>query len=126
MDNHDRKRREQIARVLAEGAIIIMMILRTLDDIVLHPHQEDDARERIAEDLMLVHRDILPEVDAQPEILALARSTLLDWVTLNDLVTLGTATEYTPRLLHTMEELAERLAYSMAAARELGLFGREE
>jgi hypothetical protein len=125
VDNHDRKRREDIARTLVDGAIIIMVILKTLDEIGLAPHAGDDARERIAEDFMLVHRDIIPSVEAPAEILALVRSILLDWVTLNDLVALGTATEITPRRLDTMEELAARLVATMGAARDLGLIRDE-
>ncbi len=121
MDNHDRKRRDQVARMLADGAVIILLMLRTLDDIRLYPHTEAGARERVAEDLMMVRRSILPTVEAEPEALALVASILLDWVTLNDLVSLGKETGYTPRLFDTMDDLASRLAMGLVAARELGL-----
>jgi hypothetical protein len=121
VDNHDRKRHGQIARVLAEGAAIIMMILENLDEIVLPLREGTGAMERIAADYMMVHRDILPVVAAPPEILALVRSILLDWVILNDLVELGLTAEFTPRRTDTMEELAGRLAASLAEAGELGL-----
>ena len=129
MDNHERKRRDQIARHLAELAIIIRMMLEGLDRIVLALHIEaDDMRERIADDFLMVADNVLPTVDAPGELLAMARATLMDWVVANDLVSLMQATGVTPRRLATAEAVIERCAVTLAALHDLapGLFRQED
>lgn len=129
MDNHDRKRSEQVAHHLAEIAVIIHLMLRGLDRIVLHLHTEaDDMRERIADDFLMVAESVLPTVEAPGELLAMIRSTLLDWVVANDLMSLMQAAGVTPRRLTTAEAVTERCAITLAALHDLApdLFRQDE
>jgi hypothetical protein len=109
VDNHARKRREQIAEVLAAGYMYIRVMLMNLDGIGMAPHSGPDARDRIAEDLMMVRNDVLPTVDKPDELLSVIGGMLLDWVVTNDLVTLASLTGGgSPRQLDTMEDMASR------------------
>ncbi len=128
MDNHERKRREYIAKVLADAAVLIRVMLLNLDGIGLALHEGTDVRDRIADDFMVVYANILPSIDAPPEVLALIRSLLLDWVNLDSLVNLVIAGDIHPARADAMEELAERVSMTITAARDIqpGLFGLEE
>lgn len=119
MDNHDRKRLLQIGKALAETFAIIRVILMNLDQIALRQYViSSEVREQIADDLNMVARDILPTVEAPMETLSILRSVLVDWVILNDLVTLSRLAEPTPRRLDAMEETAERMVLVMDLLRE--------
>ena len=119
MDDLDRqKRRHYIAGILATSVLLIRVILQNLDGIGLAHHTGPDTRDRIADDFMMVYANILPALDASPEVVALLRSTLLDWVTLDSLVKLETISEIHDSRSDAMEELAERIGMSITIARE--------
>jgi hypothetical protein len=119
-DNSAEKRARQIARTLAVAVTMIRTILVNLDDIRLSLHAaDDDMRERIAEDYLMVARDVLASVKAPVELLSIIRSALVDWIVLSDLVSLSRARGANPRQLETMEEMAERLATTMEVIRDL-------
>jgi hypothetical protein len=120
VDNHDRKRAGQIARLLAEAYTMIRAILAGLDEIMLPSRSgSGDMREAIAVDLMMVYSDILPTVEAPGELLTIIRSALLDWVVLNDLVGVTPGVPATSRRLDTMEEVAEKLALTVSLIRDI-------
>jgi hypothetical protein len=120
VDNFDQKRAQAIARTLAVTVLLIREILVNLDEIRLVMHPADgNVRERIAEDYLMVARDVLPTVEAPGEILSIVRSALVDWIVLSDLVSLSQLTGANSRQLDTMEEMADRLAATMEAIREL-------
>lgn len=127
MDENEGKRLAYIVTTLADAAMLIHVMLLNLDGIGLALHSGPGARDRTADDFMLVYANILPAVDAPPEILALTRSVLLDWVTLDSLVPVVNAGTTTARA-QAAEELANRVSVTIAAAREAfpGLFGLEE
>lgn len=128
MDNHDRKRAGDIARLLAEAYTLIRVILGNLDEILLPSRIGPDMREAIAVDLMMVYGDILPTVEAPGELLTIIRSALLDWVVLNDLVGVTPGQAATSRRLDVMEELADKLAVTVSVLRDIApqLFGDVE
>jgi hypothetical protein len=127
VDENERKRLAYIATTLADAAALILVMLQNLDGIGLIFHTGPDARDRIADDFMLVYANILPTVDAPPEVLALIRSVLLDWVTLDSLATFISAGTTKARA-EAAEELADRVSVTITAARDHfpGLFGLEE
>lgn len=127
MDENERKRLAYIVTTLADAAALIRVMMLNLDGIGLAFHSGPDARDRIADDFMLVYANILPAVDAPSEILALTRSVLLDWVTLDSLVPVVSAGTTTARA-EAAEELANRVSMTITAARDHfpGLFGLEE
>ena len=119
MDNHERKRGDQLGRFLAEVLVMIMTILVNLDEIRLARRTGDGIREEISGDLMMVARDILPTVEAQSEILTVIRTAVLDWVILSDLISLAQAEGINSRRLDTMEELAGRLGALMVVIQDM-------
>lgn len=128
MEDDERKRRDDIIGVLAGAVQLIHQMLLNLDGLRLTLHTGPDMQERIAEDFLLVHRDVLPTVEAPDEVLAMLRSILLDWITLDSLIGLHAAGALTPARSQAMEELAGRLASELSVSAELwpGLFGLEE
>lgn len=126
MDENERKRLAYITTTLTDAAALILVMLRYLDGIGLASHSGPGARDKIADGFMLVYANILPGVDAPPEVLALTRSVMLDWVTLDSLVPILVAGTTTARA-EAAEELANRVSMTIGAARDHfpGLFGLE-
>jgi hypothetical protein len=109
VDENERKRLAYIATTLADAARLIHVMLLNLDGISLAFHGGPAARDRIADDFMLVYANILPGIDAPLEVLAVTRSVLLDWVTLDSLVPALSAGTTTARA-EAAEELANRVS----------------
>jgi hypothetical protein len=74
--------------------------------------------DRMADDFMVVYRDILPGLNAPPEVRALFRAILVDWVNLDTLAGFEVNHEITDARSDAMEELADRIGMSLEVARE--------
>lgn len=121
------KRRHYVTAILVSTALLLRTMLANLDDIRLAHHTGDDARDRIAEDLMMVYAHILPTVDAPPEVLGAFQLFLMDWVNLDSLLDADSIIPLSPARAEAMELLAGKMATNMTMARDAwpGLFGMD-